>query len=122
MNLEKQKAINTAIRHSINDAKDITDLKEINACILKFYNYRFKNKVSKSNSEMVLFLNSIALPNLNSKSFDICESEITDKDLITALKTIPNGKSPGVWWLKQRTLWTLLGRFKILFHYFLETV
>ena len=116
MNLEKQEAINTAITHSINDAKDITDLKKINACILKFYNYLFKNNVSKSNSEMVLFLNSIALPNLNSKSFDICESEITDKDLITALKTMPNGKSPGAWWLKQRTLWTLLGRFKILFH------
>ena len=42
-----------------------------------------------------LLLNSIILPSLNSKSFDICESEITEKDLITTLKSIPNGKSPG---------------------------
>ena len=40
-------------------------------------------------------LNSIALQNLNSKSFDICESEITENDLLTALKSMPNGKSPG---------------------------
>ena len=32
LNLEKQKAINTTVRHLIGDAKDITDLKEINAC------------------------------------------------------------------------------------------
>ena len=41
------------------------------------------------------FLNSIALPNLTSKIFEICEIEITEKDLITALKSMPNGKSPG---------------------------
>ena len=51
--------------------------------------------VYKSDSEKKQFLNSIALPNLTSKSFDICESEITEKDLITALKSMPNGKSPG---------------------------
>ena len=95
MNLEKQKAINTTVRHLIDDGKDITDLKEINACICKFYKNLFKKNVSKSDSEKKSFLDSIALPNLTSKSFDICESEITEKDLITALKSIPNGKSPG---------------------------
>ena len=44
--------------------------------------------------EKKLFLNSIALPNLTSKSVDTHESEITEKDLITALKSIPNSKSP----------------------------
>ena len=86
LNLEKQKAINSTVRHLIDDGKDITDLKEINACICKFYKNLFKKNVSKSNSENNLFLkflNSIALPNLISKSFDICESEITEKDLIT---------------------------------------
>ena len=85
LNLEKQKAINTTVRHLIDDGKDITDLKEINSCICKFY------KDSKKKS----CLDSIALLNLSSKRFDICESEITEKDLITALKSIPNGKSPG---------------------------
>ena len=43
-----------------------------------------------------LFLNSIVLPNLNSKRFDILESEITEKDLIIALKSMPTSKSPGL--------------------------
>ena len=96
-NLEKQKAINTTVRHLIDDDKDITDLKEINACICKFYKNLFKKNVSKSDPEKKSFLDifSIALPNLTSKSFDICESEITEKDLITALKSMPYVKSPG---------------------------
>ena len=90
MNLEKQKAINSTVRHLNDDDKDITDLKEINTCICKFYKNLFKKNASKSDSEKKSFLNSIALPNLTSKSFDICESEITEKDLITALKSMPN--------------------------------
>ena len=95
MNLKKQKAINTTVRQLIDDDEDITDLKEINACICKFYKNLFKKNVAKSDSEKKSFLNSIALPNLASKNFDIWESEITEKDLITAIKSIPNGKSPG---------------------------
>ena len=34
---EKLKAINATIRPLIDDEKDITALKEINACICKFY-------------------------------------------------------------------------------------
>ena len=75
LNLERQKAINTTVRHLIDDTKDITDLKEINTHICKFYKNLFKKNISKSESERKLFLNIIALPNLNSKSYDICESE-----------------------------------------------
>ena len=89
LNFEKQKAINATVRRLTDDDKDITDLKEINVCICKFYKNLFKKNVSKS------FLNSIALPSLTSKSVDICESKITEKDLVTALKSMPNGKSPG---------------------------
>ena len=95
LNLEIQKAMNTAIRHLIDDDKEITDLKQINVCIYKFYKNLFKKNVSKSDSEKESFLKNIALPNLTSQSSDICESEITEKDLITALKCMPNGKSPG---------------------------
>ena len=95
LNLEKPKDINTTVRYlivnNIDNDKDITDLKEINACICKFYKTLFKDNVSKSDS----FLNSIALPNLSSKSFDICDSEVTEKDLTTALKCTPISKSPG---------------------------
>ena len=78
-NLKKLKAINATVRQLIDDAKDITDLKEINACICNFYKKLFKKNVSKSDSERQSLLNRIALPNLNSRSFDIRESEITEK-------------------------------------------
>ena len=87
MNLEKQKAVNITVRHLTDNDKNMADLKEINACLCKFYKSFFKNNVSKSDSERESILNSIALPNLNSKSFDICESEITEKDLTTAMKS-----------------------------------
>ena len=67
----------------------------MNGCICKFYKNLFKKDVAKLDSEGESFLNSIALPNLNSKSFDICKGEITEKDLITALKSMHNGKYPG---------------------------
>ena len=67
LNLEKLKAINATIRQLIDDEKDITALKEINVCICKVYKNLFKKK---------------------------CESEITEKDLISALKSMPNSKSP----------------------------
>ena len=91
----KQKAINTTLTYLTDDGKDITDLKGINACMCKFHKSLFENNVSKSNSEKKSFLNSIALPNLTSKSLDICENEFTEKDLITALKSMPNGKFLG---------------------------
>ena len=54
LNLEKQKAINTTVRHLIDDAKDITDLKKINACICKFKKVFLKrmslNQILKRNS------------------------------------------------------------------------
>ena len=95
LNLEKQKTINTTVRHLIDDAKDITNIKEIYVCICKYNKNLFKKNISKSGLERESFLNSIALPNLKSKSFDLCESEITEKDLITALESMPNGESPG---------------------------
>ena len=75
--------------------KTLLTFKEISACTFKFYKNLFKKNVSKSDLEKKSFLNSIALPNLTSKRFDICESEITEKDLVTAFKSMLNGKSSG---------------------------
>ena len=98
LNHKNQKAINKTVTHLIDDAKDITNLKEINACICYiFYKNLFKkNDSTLSNLERESFLNTITLPNLNSKIFDICESETTEKDLITALKVCPTVNSLGM--------------------------
>ena len=64
----KNKNYKYNVRHLIDDTKDITDLKEINACICKFYKNLFKKNASKLYSDKESFLNRIVLPNLNSKS------------------------------------------------------
>ena len=52
-NLEKQKAINTTVRHLINDDKDITDLKEITLVYANFTKIFLKamslNQIRKGN-------------------------------------------------------------------------
>ena len=84
------------VQKSLANVNGINPEKNLqNACVCKFCKKLFKKNVSKSDPEKESFLNSIALTNLTSKSFDICESEIAEKDLITALKSMPNGKSPG---------------------------
>ena len=75
--------------------KTLLTLKRPTLVYVNFTKTFFKKNVSKSNSERELFLNSIAFPNLNSKSFDICESEVAEKNLTVALKSMPTGKSPG---------------------------
>ena len=62
------------------------NLKRSTLAYLNFTKTFFKKNFSKSDSERESLLNSIALLNLNSKSFDICESKITEKDIITAVK------------------------------------
>ena len=52
--------------------------------------------ISESDSERNLLLSSMVLQSFNSKDVDICKSEITEKDLIIALKSIPNCKSLGM--------------------------
>ena len=52
-NLEKQKAINTTVRHLINDDKDIIDLKEITLVYANFTKIFLKamslNQIRKGN-------------------------------------------------------------------------
>ena len=89
MNLEKQKAINATVRHLMMTAKTLLTLKRSTLAYLNFTKNLFEKNVSKSDLQKESFLNSIALPNVTSKSLDIWESEILEKDLITALKRMP---------------------------------
>ena len=60
LKVEKQKAINTTVRHLIDDGKDITNLKEINACISEFYKNFLKrmslNQIRKRNRFQIVSL------------------------------------------------------------------
>ena len=93
--LRNKKGINAKLRHLIKNSKDITDLKEIIACKCKFYKNLSKKNVCNTEQGNDTSLYSINLLSLNSKNFDICESEVIEKDLITPLRAISNDKSPG---------------------------
>ena len=75
-------------------AKTLLTLKRSTLAYLNFTKNLFEKNVSKSDLQKESFLNSIALPNVTSKSLDIWESEILEKDLITALKRMPKDQSP----------------------------
>ena len=61
--------------------KRLLTLKRSTIAFVNFTKKFFKKNVSKLDSEKESFLNNIALPNLTSKCFDPCESEITEKEL-----------------------------------------
>ena len=79
-------------KFSISSSKNLAKTERIIQTDLES---RIKTLEQNSDSEKESFLNSIALLNLNSNRFDIRESEITEKDLITALKSMPISKCPG---------------------------
>ena len=94
--------------------KTLLTLKRSTPAYINFTKVLLKKNVSKSNSERESFLNSVALPNFNSKSFDIWESEIIKKDLTAELKSMPNGKSRGHDGLNKefcKLFWNYLGLF-----------
>ena len=42
-----------------------------------------------------MFLSDIHLPTISDKNYTICEAEISENNLLVALKRIPNNKTPG---------------------------
>ena len=106
----KTKVINATVRHLLDDARDITNLKEIYACMYKFYKNLFKKNVSKSNSEREWFLNSITLPNLNFKGWTYVKVKLHKNTSKLCLKVYTSINLLGMSGMM------LLGRLKILFY------
>ena len=42
-----------------------------------------------------MFLNDIHLPTISDENYTICEAEITEENLLVALKITPNNENPG---------------------------
>ena len=68
----------------------------------------YKKTLSYSNANLVTYLNTISflkLANENSKTLD---GGMTEKELLIALQSIENNKSPGNKWAKERVLYNIL--------------
>ena len=116
MNLEKQRAIQSQIRTVIVNEKEITSESEINEHISLFYKNLFQENLSFSKTDLQNYLKTVSNPVLSKEQQDSCEGEITKKELLKALKSMENDKSPGNDGLSKEfheTFWTDIKTFFI---------
>ena len=94
-NLEKKHAVQKQIRTISCSEKEITNEKEINNELFKFYKALFEPKINVSNALIQDYLNRIEIPKLTKEKSQKCKGEITEEEHLKALKKMPNNKSPG---------------------------
>ena len=75
--------------------KEIANAKEINTELFKFYKALFEPKINVSNALIQDYLNRTEIPKLTKEQSQKCEGEITEEELLKALKKMPKNKSPG---------------------------
>ena len=92
---EIQRFTQNQIRTISCSDKEITDKKEINTELFKFYKALFEPKINLSNALIQDYLNRIEIPKLTKEQSQKCEGVITEEELLKALKKLPNNKSPG---------------------------
>ena len=95
LNLEKHHAIQNTIKKVICNGQEITNANEINFNIFSFYNSLFKDKIKCTTESCREFLKDIPGPSLTNEQKNICEGELTEKELYNALIDIDNNKSSG---------------------------
>ena len=94
LNLEKSRAIQGQVRTVIYNDKETNDETEINNHIYSFFNYLYKETSFSSNS-LETYLNTISFPKLTKEKSKTLDVGITEKELLTALQSMENNKSPG---------------------------
>ena len=94
-NLEKQRAIQSQIRTVIVNEKEITSESEINEQTSLFCKNLFHENLSFFKTDLQNYLETVSNPVLSKEQQDSCEGEITEKQLLKALKSMENDKSPG---------------------------
>ena len=95
MNLEKNQAYQNILRKICSETQEITDLTKINTAIFDFYANLFKEKLKTNIESLNNFLNDLSIPSLSETQKQICEEELTEKDIYESMISFDNNKSPG---------------------------
>ena len=95
LNLEKYCATQGCLRTIIENKKELNDSQQINDALYNFYQTLFKEKLSISEECIQSFLDKVSLPKLNENQTLKCKGAITECELLKALTSIDNDKSPG---------------------------
>ena len=95
LNLEKTKATqDTAKKLEINN-KEIDNHVEINKELERFFENLFRRKLRKMKHACNEFRRDILLPTLSQDKKKVCDKEISEQEVILAMKSFSNNKSPG---------------------------
>ena len=78
----------------LNDKETNTET-EINNHIYSFFNYLCKETLSFSTNNLETYLNTISFPKLTKEKSKTLDGGITEKELLIALQSMENNKSPG---------------------------
>ena len=90
LNLQRSRAAQSTIRNITQDEKNLTCRKKINQELFDFYKNLFSKNLNASKNEIMQFLNLISIPQLTEDQSRDCEFILSDKDLLLALKSMPN--------------------------------
>ena len=75
--------------------KELNDSEQINDVLYNLYQALFKKELSLSEEGIQSFLDKVSLPKLNENQALKCEGAITEYELLKALSSMDNDKSPG---------------------------
>ena len=96
LNLEKSRAVQNQIRNILKDSIEINNQKDINKELCLYYKNLFNMRQHLSEHDINNFLNTVSnFPQLSTEQSLECEKYITEKELLEALGSMPNDKSPG---------------------------
>ena len=79
--MEKQKAVNDAVKKVIKNDIEITDQLKIQYELRMFYEPLFKKTICNTYSKIVSFLDNLSLPVINNDFFNLCENDLTVDEL-----------------------------------------
>ena len=108
-NLEKSWASQSTIRNITKDKKSLTCHERINQELFDFNKNLFSENLNVSKNKIIQFLNLVSIPQLTEDQSRDCKFILSEKDVLLALKSMPNNKSPVNDGLTKRFLWSFLG-------------
>ena len=74
--------------------KELNDSQQINDALYNFYQTLFKEKLSISEECIQSFLDKVSVPKFNENQTLKCKGTITESELLKALTSMDNDKSP----------------------------
>ena len=83
------------MRSVIVDDNHYENSEKINKQLFLFYKNLFSEKIENDTVVLKEFFDNVNIPKLSPEQINVCEGHITENELLDALKSMDNNKSPG---------------------------